>query len=91
MTVSHHHQDGNLIPLLPCYYQLDFNCSLDKISNPVPDGAVILINDFKFKYHEVSTCFEVYTGIPVPAPHEAQPADFDILLNNLPIEHPSPP
>ena len=73
MTVSHHHQDGNLIPLLPFYYQPDFDCFVDKVHNPVP------------------TCFEVYTGIPIPAQYEAQPADFDILLNYLPLDHPSHP
>ena len=54
MTVSHHHWDGNLIPLLPCYHQLDFDCFVDKVGNLVPDEAVIFINDFLFKYHEAS-------------------------------------
>ena len=64
---------------------------MDKSGKPVLGGEVIFINDFQFKYHEASNRFEVYTGIPVPAPYEAQPADFDILLNYLPIEHPSHP
>ena len=59
MTVSHYQWDDNLIPLLPCYYQPDFNCFVDKVGNPVPDGTLIFINDFQFKYHEASNCFEV--------------------------------
>ena len=51
MTISHHCQDGNFIPLLPCYYQLDFACFVDKVGNPIPDGPVIFINDFHLKYH----------------------------------------
>ena len=51
MRVLHHHQNGNLIPLLPCYYQVDFNCFVDKVGNPIPDRAVIFINDFQYKYH----------------------------------------
>ena len=64
---------------------------MDKVADPIPDGAVIFINGFQFKYHEASIHFEVYTGIPVHAPYEAQPADFDILLNYLPLDHPSHP
>ena len=50
---------------------------------------MIFINDFQLKYHEASNHFEVYTGIPVPVLYEAQPADFNILLNYLPLDHPS--
>ena len=56
MTASHHHQDGYLIPLLPCYYWLDFNCFVNKVGNLVPDGAVIFINTSKssiMKHHIV--------------------------------------
>ena len=91
MTVSHHYQDSDLIPLLPCYYQLDISCSMDKVGNPIPSRAVIFFNDFQFMYQEASNHFQVYTGIPVPAPYEAQPTDFDILLNYLPLDHPSHP
>ena len=81
MPVSNHHQDGNLIPLLPCYYQPVFDCFVDKVGNLVPDGAVIFTNDFQFKYHETLNHFEVNTVIPVPAPYEAQSACFDVLFN----------
>ena len=91
MTVSHHHQDGNLIPLLPCYYQLDFACFVDKVGNQIPDGTVIFIDDFQFMYHKASNSFEVYTGIPAATSYEAQSADFDILLNYFPLDHPSHP
>ena len=52
---------------------------MDKVGNPIPDGAVIFVNDFQFNYHEASNSFKVYAGIPVPAPYEAQPAELDIL------------
>ena len=91
ITVSHHHQVGNLILLLPCYYQPDFDCFVTKVGNPLPDGAVLFINDFQFKYHDASNCFVAYTGIPVPTLYQAQPADFDILLNYFPTEHPNHP
>ena len=66
------------MPLLPWYYKPDFACFVDKVGNLIPDGAVIFINDFKFKYHEAPNHFEVYAGIPVPALYKSQPADFDI-------------
>ena len=91
MTASHHNQNGNLTPLLPCYYQPDFNYFVEKVGNSVPDGAVILVNGFQFKHHEAWNSFEVFTGIPVPTLHEAQAANFDILLNYLTIVYPSHP
>ena len=91
LMLSHHHQDGNLAPLLPCYYQPDFTCFMEKVGNLIPDGAVIPVSDFQFKYHETLNSFEVCTGIPVPTLYEAKPADFDILLNYLPLDHPSHP
>ena len=91
MTASHHYQDGNLIPLLPCYYQLDIACFIGKVGHPIPNGAVVFVNDFQFKYHETWNNFEVYTGIPVPALYEAQHADFNILLNYLPLDYFSHP
>ena len=90
-TVAYHHQDGNLIPLLPWYYQLDFDCFVDKVGNQLCDGAVILVNSFQFRYLEALNHLEVCTGIPIPALYMAQPADFDILLIHLPNRTPQPP
>ena len=64
---------------------------MEKVGNLIPDGAVIFINEFQLKHHEASYPFEIYTGILVPAPYEAQQADFDILLNYLPLDHSSHP